>query len=223
VEGPHAVGEAVDAGATVVRVFHGSGDDYGSAVARRAGADAVAVTPGILAKLSTTESPQSPIAVIAIPGGQLPGGGDVVVTWGVGDPGNVGTLVRTAAAFGMHFAAGPGSADVWSPKALRAAAGGHFRTVVAEIGTLAELGDRTLLATVPSGGSPPASLPGGPLAILVGDEAAGLPDDVVQRAGLRVTIPMPGGSESLNAAVAGAIVAYEAARRRGAGRVTPKH
>lgn len=217
------MGEAVDAGAVVLRVFYERGDDDGRAAARRAGADAVAVTPRILAKLSTTGSPQSPIAVIAIPDERLPEDGDVLVVWGVGDPGNVGTLVRTAAAFGMRFAAGPGSADVWSPKVLRAAAGGHFHTVVAEIGALDELGDRTLVATVPHGGAPPASLPGGPLAILVGDEAAGLPDEVVERARFRATVPMPGGAESLNAAVAGAIVMYEAARRPGAGPVTAKH
>jgi len=212
VEGPHGVAEAVDAAFSVVRVFHVPEDRAGREVAVRSGAEAVAVTPAVLARLSTTETPQSPVAMVAVPRVPLPDTGDVLVAWGVGDPGNVGTLIRTAAAFAMSFASGPGSADPWSPKVLRAAAGGHFHTIVAEIASLEELGDRRLVATVPVGGAAVSGLPDGPLGILVGDEAAGLPDEVIA-AGVRVTIPMPGGTESLNAAVAGAIVAYEASRR----------
>jgi TrmH family RNA methyltransferase len=222
-EGPHVVGEAVAAGATVVRVFYEPGDEAGRTAAERCGAEAVIVTPGVLKKLSTTLQPQSPIGVAVIPEAVLPDAGDVLAAWGVGDPGNLGTLIRIAAAVGLFFAAGPGSADPWSPKVLRAAAGGHFRTVVANAATLADLGPRTLVATVPSGGVPPTGLPEGHVAILVGDEASGLPNDVVERSGCRVTIAMPGGMESLNAALAGAIVAYEASRRGGAGRVMGSH
>jgi TrmH family RNA methyltransferase len=117
----------------------------------------------------------------------------------------------------MGFAAGPGTADPWAPKVLRSAAGGHFRAGAARVGTLEELrtGGRLLVATVARGGMPPASLPRGPLAILVGEEARGLPPEVAGACDLAVTIPMPGGAESLNAAVAGAIVAYEVAGRHG--------
>jgi TrmH family RNA methyltransferase len=223
VEGPHAVGDALAAGVEIVRVFHTPDDGQGALVAERSGAEALVVAPEVLARVSTTQTPQSPVAVVAIPDTALPSTGDVLVAWGVGDPGNVGTLIRTAAAFGLWFAAGPGCADPWSPKVLRSAAGGHFRTVVCEVADLGGLGDRIVAATVPSGGSPPSELPGGPVAVLVGDESSGLPGDVVAQAGARVTIPMPGGTESLNAAVAGAIVAYEASRRGGAGSITAKH
>jgi TrmH family RNA methyltransferase len=214
-EGPHLVEEAVAGGADLRTVFHLPDDRIGPAAAARAGADAVPVTEAVLRRLATTEHPQSPVVVIAVGRDEIPDAGDLVVVWGVGDPGNVGTLLRTAAAFRMGFVAGPGSADVWSPKVLRAAAGAHFRTTVGTAADLDDLGGRVAIATVASGGRSPEDLPPQPVAVIVGDEASGLPTTVVDRCALRVTIPMPGGTESLNAAVAGAVVAYEAARRRG--------
>ncbi len=192
----------------VVCVFGTRGDPSIDA-ARSSGLDTVVVADRVLRRLSTTESPQSPMAVIRIPDQVIPESGHLIVSWGLGDPGNVGTLIRTAAAFGMGFVAGPGSADPWSPKVLRSAAGGHFRTPVGAVADLAGLGGRRLVATVARHGVPPGRLDGGrPSAVLVGDEAHGLPGDVVKAADVAVTIPMPGGMESLNAAVAGAIVAF---------------
>jgi TrmH family RNA methyltransferase len=127
------------------------------------------------------------------------------------DPGNVGTLIRTAAAFGWDFGHSSGTADPWAPKVLRAGAGGHFRVTIGAVGSVEELDDAglTTVATVVSGGAAPDALGSGRFAVLVGEEAAGLPDDVVAEAALRVTVPMPGGMESLNAAIAAAIVIYE--------------
>lgn len=213
-EGPNLVGEAAAAGAGLRTVFHLRGDPVGTEAAALSGAEAIEVSEEVLGRLSTTEHPQSPVAVMAIPPHRIPEAGDLLVAWGVGDPGNVGTLLRTAAAFEMGFVAGPGSADVWSPKVLRAAAGAHFRTAVAAASDLGDLGERTPVATVASGGTLPDDIPAEPVAVLVGDEAAGLPAEIVAACPVTVTIPMPGGTESLNAAVAGAIVAYEAARRR---------
>ena len=159
--------------------------------------------------MSSTREAQSPVAVIPIPAGEVPPGGRVIVVWGLGDPGNFGTLIRSAAAFGFGVLVGPGSADVWSPKVLRAAAGAHFRTPIGIASDLAAVraGGRLIVATVPRGGEPPGRLPGA-AAVLVGSEPHGLPGDIVAAADLRVTIPMAAGTESLNAAVAGAIVAY---------------
>ncbi|MBN2113778.1 MAG: RNA methyltransferase [Acidimicrobiia bacterium] len=215
-EGPHLLGEALAAGARIERIFARADDAISREAARRVGVDLVVVDERALRRLATTEHPQSPVAVFVIPDPPPVAAGDVLVAWGVGDPGNVGTLIRSAAAFGLGFAAGPGTADPWAPKVLRAAAGGHFRTGVTRLDTLDPLraGGRRLAATVARGGMPPAALPEMPLAILVGEEARGLPPEVVAGCDLAVTIPMPGGSESLNAAVAGAIVAYEAAQRR---------
>lgn len=215
-EGPHLLAEALAAGVRVERVFALEGDAASAAAARACGAELVVVDERGLRRLATTEHPQSPVAVMAIPPASLLAG-HLLVAWGVGDPGNEGSLIRCAAAFGLGFAAGPGTADPWAPKVLRAAAGGHFRAGAARVESLEELraGGRRLVATVARGGLPPAALPATPLAILVGDEARGLPAEVVAGCDLAVTIPMPGGMESLNAAVAGAILAYEVTVGRG--------
>ena len=211
-EGPHLVGEAIAAGVVPETIF--ALDEDASRWAS-SGAEVLSVTPEVLEKIATTETPQSPVAVVAIPDAALPAAGSVLVAWGVSDPGNAGTLIRTAAAFGFAYAAGPDTADTWSPKVLRAGAGAHFRAPIVQIESLDDLAGRTPVATVPTGGVAPRDLPQGDLAILVGDEANGLPAAVIDGAELQVTIPMPGGTESLNAAVAGAIVAYEAALKGG--------
>jgi len=203
-EGPHAVGDALIAGFPLETVFTLEGDvaDYGEA-------RVVTVTHQVVARIATTTTPQAPIAVAVIPESVIPKSGDLLVAWGVGDPGNVGTLIRTAAAFGFGFVCGPGTADPWSPKVVRAAAGASFRTAIGSAATIEELraGGRRVLAAVASGGDPPVRGPEA-IALLVGSEAHGLADDVVEAADLRVTIPMVAGSESLNAAVAGSILAY---------------
>ncbi|MFH1329245.1 MAG: RNA methyltransferase [Actinomycetota bacterium] len=211
-EGPHLLAEALWAGVRVERVFALEGDAASAASARACGAELVVVDERGLRRLATTEHPQSPVAVMVIPPASLPAG-HLLVAWGVGDPGNEGALIRCAAAFGFGFAAGPGTADPWAPKVLRAGAGGHFRAGATRVESLEALrsGGRRLVATAARGGMPPAALPAGPLAILLGDEARGLPGEVVGGCDLAVTIPMPGGMESLNAAVAGAILAYELA------------
>lgn len=214
-EGPHLLAEAVASGIRVEQVFALAGDAESASAAAACDAELILIDDRGLRRLATTEHPQSPVAVMLIPPAVLPATGHLLVAWGVGDPGNVGTLIRCAAAFGLGFAAGPGTADPWAPKVLRAAAGGHFRAGAARVESLDDLrvGGRRLVASVARGGIPPAALPHGPLAVLVGDEARGLPDAVATACDLAATIPMPGGSESLNAAVAGAIVAYEVAAR----------
>ena len=210
-EGPHAIVEAMRAGAVITTFFALDGDPIAEQLAN-ATCDIVFVTRPVLERLAPTATPRGPVAIVAIPSDEIPPVGDLLVAWGVGDPGNVGTLIRTAAAFGLGFAAGPDCADPWSPKTLRSAAGAHFLTSVGRAAEPAELaGDgRLIVATVPRGGDPPASLPNDlDLAVLVGDEALGLPMDIVQAADRIVTIPMPGGTESLNAGVVGAILAYE--------------
>jgi TrmH family RNA methyltransferase len=145
----------------------------------------------------------------------------VLVLCGLADPGNVGSLIRTAAAFGAGVIVGPGTADPWSPKTLRAAAGGHFRTTVEvapdiDPAALEARGWR-VVSTMVSGGMHPDELRTGRYAVMIGDEARGLSPEVAQ-SGQAVTIPMPGGTESLNAAAAGAVVLFALTKRaRGAG------
>jgi TrmH family RNA methyltransferase len=208
-EGPHLLEAAVAAGIRPKRIFVASGDAAGEALARSLGGQVLSVDERTLAKLATTATPQSPVAVIAIPDRPVPAGGRVLVAWGVSDPGNCGTLIRIAAAFGYGYLAGPESADVWSPKVLRAAAGAHFAARIGHVATLdaVRLGGRAVVATVARDGTPPGPLPDA-AAVMVGSEAHGLPDEIVSAADLRVTIPTSGAVESLNAAVAGGIVAY---------------
>jgi RNA methyltransferase, TrmH family len=211
-EGPHLVEEAVKAGAPLVEIFALSDDSDSARWARSAEVELVVVGEEALRRLSSTQTPQSPVAVMQIPERPLDPGRSVLVAWQISDPGNLGTIIRTAAAFGLDVGVMAGSVDPWSPKVLRSAAGGHFQTVVGSIDDLGSL-QAIKVATVLSGGTSPRSLPAGRLALLIGSEAHGLPDDVVDKAEFRVTIPMTGPTESLNAAAAAAILAYEVSVR----------
>lgn len=212
VEGPNLVAAALAAGVRARRTFVVAGDDDGRRLAAALGGDCLTVDERAMARLATTETPQSPVAVLALPEERVAPGGRVLVAWGVSDPGNCGTLLRVAAAFGYGYLGGPGSADLWSPKVLRAAAGAHFAVAVARVDTLEQVraGGRVVVATLARGGVLPGAFPGS-VAVLVGSEAHGLPPELVAAADLRVTIPTTGAVESLNAAVAGAIVAYAGA------------
>lgn len=209
-EGPNLVEEAAAGGVHLIEVF-GLADDAGArTIAARTGAQYLACAPDVIRRLGSTENPRGPVAVATIPEGAAPIRDMMVVH--VSDPGNAGTLIRTAAAFGLDVGFGSGAVDVWSPKVLRAAAGAHFRTTIAgTVGALPPgLGS---IATVAAGGTPLPQLvstldPSRRWAILVGSEAHGLSPALVDSADVRITIPMPGGTESLNAAVAGSIVAY---------------
>lgn len=215
IEGPHLLAAAATGGALIDIVFALPEDGAAAAWAELAGADLVTVTTEVLARVAPTQHPRGPVAVAAIPEPLARLDTPCLVLWGIDDPGNAGTLIRTAAAFGLGVVTVAGTVDLWSPKVLRAGAGAHFATAIARLdgadpARLGEWGLRTV-ATVARGGSPPAALGPSdrPRAVLVGDEARGLPPEVAAAADERVTIPMPGGAESLNAAAAGAIVAYE--------------
>jgi TrmH family RNA methyltransferase len=157
----------------------------------------------------------------------------LAVLAGVQDPGNVGTILRTAAAFGATGAATAasgisGTANPFSPKALRASAGAALHLPVLAgmslsilLAQLKVAGVRTLASSVrePQDGEQPLLAPWEvdwcqPVALLVGNEGAGLPEEVERSADARIRIPMSSGIESLNAAAAAAVVFYEAARQR---------
>ena len=129
--------------------------------------------------------------------------------WRLADPGNVGTLVRTADAFGAAVALSDGCADPLGPKALRASAGAVFRVPLLAWDDAP--GER--VALVARGGRPLAELElAGPVTFLLGAEREGLPAEALADA-VPATIPTPGPAESLNVAVAGAIALYERSRR----------
>lgn len=168
-----------------------------------------------LQRLSGTETPRGPIAVVEIPDPVADVDDDVLVSWGVSDPGNVGALIRTAAAFGWSFGYVEGSADPWSPKTVRAGAGGQFQTSIWPISGPDQLAGWTMLASVVSGGEALEGITDEKVALLIGEEAEGLPEDVEASCSRRVSIPMTGPTDSLNAAVAAGIMVYELSKRRG--------
>ena len=138
------------------------------------------------------------------------GSRDVVLAlWRVSDPGNVGTLLRTADAFGAGISLSPECADPTGPRALRASAGAIFRVPCLEWDELPE----RRVALVAHGGVPLSELSlEPPLAFLLGSEREGLPDSLVTQCH-KATIPTTGEAESLNVAAAGAIALYELSRR----------
>jgi TrmH family RNA methyltransferase len=141
----------------------------------------------------------------------LPAGSrDVVLAlWRVADPGNVGTLLRTADAFGAGVALSPECADPTGPRALRASAGAIFRVPLVAWDDLPE----RKVALVAHGGTALADAPlEPPVTLLLGSEREGLPKSLVTQCH-KATIVLPGKAESLNVAAAGAIALYELARR----------
>jgi TrmH family RNA methyltransferase len=166
------------------------------------------VTPELLADVSTLPHPARAIAVFRRE--DLPAFEQRPVAlslWRVGDPGNVGTLIRTADAFGASVELSPGCADPTGPKALRASAGAVFRVPLGEAA-----GQRVGL--VAHEGRPLGELEfGDPTVFVVGSEREGLPEDALARCHVVATIPTSGPAESLNVAAAGAIALYEWSRR----------
>lgn len=131
--------------------------------------------------------------------------------WHVADPGNVGTLLRSADAFGAGVALSAGCADLTGPKALRASMGAVFRVPVSDFDEPAGL----RVALVPEGGAPLRDVElAGDVVFVLGAEREGLPEAVLARCDVRASIPLAASAESLNVAMAGTVALYELARRR---------
>jgi len=147
----------------------------------------------------------------------------LLVAAGLQDPGNLGTLIRSAEAFGATAVlTTPGTVSEWNQKALRASAGSVFRVPIVDIDAeqlvaLKSHGVRIIAAVTPDSDSDSvfdADLTK-PCALMIGNEGAGLSPELLALADSRITIPMPGRVESLNAAVAGSLLLYEVSRQRG--------
>lgn len=177
--------------------------------------------PEDISRISTLTTPTGPIAVFRFvdrePEELLSSMDRVLLLHGVQDPGNVGTAIRAAQAFGAGVALSKGCADLYNPKTVRGTMGSLFHVPIArEVETLdliqsAQNRRFTVAAAIPDGGKPPNSLPVGKLLILVGAEGGGLPKDVIVESDARVSIPAL--APSLNAAVAAAILLHEAYSR----------
>ncbi|HUB17383.1 MAG TPA: RNA methyltransferase [Acidobacteriaceae bacterium] len=235
IEGEHLLAEAVRSGLRLRTVFVRADPDERSL--RRLdrldippAVPLVSLNPAVFASAVETESPQGIAAIAEVPQFSLR---EVLsaprplllIAAALQDPGNFGTLVRSAEAFGAAgVLALPGTVSIWNGKALRASAGSAFRVPVlsekssAVFSALAEH-HIPVFAALPASADPDA-IPctraklAGPAAILIGNEGGGLSAELLEHAQARIAIPTPGPVESLNAAIAASILLYEAARQR---------
>jgi TrmH family RNA methyltransferase len=226
VEGATLVGEALDAGVELECLFvaHGARE----AVVARAAAAGVPVydlAPGVLARVADTVTPQPVLAVarrVDVALQDLEGASLVVVCVDIRDPGNLGTVLRTAEASGVGgIICCGGSVDVYNPKCVRASAGSLFHTRIVAggepvkvLGTLGGWGLRRLGTRADGGQAYYDADLAAPTAIVLGNEAHGVPASAAAALDGWVTIPMSGRAESLNVAMAAAVVCFEAARQR---------
>ena len=168
------------------------------------------VEPELLAGISTLAHPARVVGLYRTADLPREPRETTLALWRVVDPGNVGTLLRAADAFGAAVALSPGCADPLAPKALRASVGAIFRVPLLSFDEAP--GER--VALVAHGGTPLRELElTGPTTFVLGAEREGLPEEIVADSNYLATIATPGAAESLNVAVAGAIALYERSRQ----------
>jgi TrmH family RNA methyltransferase len=223
IEGVRLVEEAVRAKALVRLALHTDDLDARGRAAlhrlARLGAQVEAVSPRVMAAASDTQTPQGLLAVVPFPNFAISHLTFVIVLDRLSDPGNLGTILRTADAVGVDAAfLAPGTVDAHNPKVVRAAMGAHFRLPIVEA-SWNELKNRLAgvnvwLAEAREGEPYDRVDWRAPFALIIGSEGEG-PSDAARRfAPKRVHVPMPGHAESLNAAVAAGVLLFEAARQR---------
>ncbi len=235
VEGVHLVQEALRSGLAIEAVLiSAAGERHLAKLSPRLTREVLLLRTSdrLFESVSGTETPQGLAALVRpreIGFDDLLASGEplVVVLVGVQDPGNVGTIVRSAEAFGATgVVAARGTAQPFSPKALRGSAGSALRlpivSGIAPAVILAQLRVAGLQLFAASSAQtegaihPSAANFKEPCALLIGNEGAGLPPEVERAADVRVRIPLAAPVDSLNAAVAAAVLLYEAARQRNA-------
>jgi TrmH family RNA methyltransferase len=182
-------------------------------VAEGSGLEGEEVTPHLLAQVSQLGSGTRALGVYAQRWAPAPVGPVCLALWGVTDPGNVGTALRGALAFGAaSVALGPGTADPYGHKAVRASMGAIFSVPVVRVSNVGDLpGHKVALAA--RSGSPLSEVRGGDVTFVIGAEREGLPEGVIASCNATAHIPIE--SESLNAAMAATIALYEARGSRG--------
>lgn len=224
IDGPHLVAAYRQRrGAPQMLVVSESASSHGEIqglLAELPEVDTLRLADGLFREISGVATPVGILAVIALP--EPPTGvvqGGCVVLDAVQDAGNVGAILRTAAAAGIpEIVLGPGCAGVWTPRVLRAAQGAHFSLTIREQTDLAGMLQAypgTSVATVARDGTSLFSLDlAGEVAWIFGNEGAGVSGQLVGLASRRATIPLATATESLNVAAAAAICLFEGVRQR---------
>jgi TrmH family RNA methyltransferase len=226
IEGEHLLEEAVKSSQALKTIFVSERRAVPEFVPR--GIEVVRLANDVFQSCVETQTPQGIAALLVPPVStveeMLLGIPLILIAVALQDPGNLGTLIRSAEAFGATgILTTPGTVSAWNQKTLRASAGSVFRMPVAvatpdAMERLEQSGVKLLAALKDDARSIDdpslAETLQGPVALLIGNEGAGLSEDWVRMADERVTIPCPGWVESLNAAVAGSILLWEVSRRR---------
>ena len=229
-EGPRTVGEALAVGVVPTTVIVPESSERDRAVRDvcddlSGDVEVLVVRDKAFARLAPSVSPQPMLAIVPRPSAEIPaslGADDVVlVLVDVSDPGNVGTLLRVADAVGAVCVVCVGGSDPWSPKAVRSSAGSVLRIPVVAAGALADAahalkaaGCRLIGTDVRAGEPHDGGVLDAPVAIVLGSEPHGLDRSNDSLIDEWVRIDMPGNTESLNVAMAGTLLAYEARRAR---------
>lgn len=223
-DGEHVIGEAIAANVPIATLIARDATTPIARLARDRGADVYEASADVIAAASPVDTPTGVVAIAQwtpapIDSTVTSTPGLIVALVDVQDPGNVGSVIRSADAFGAASVVAVGStADPAGWKALRGAMGSTFHLPVGRT-TIEALVDRVkhvkarLVATTTRDAEPLEALRlHGPTVILLGNEGAGLPEAVLARADARVRVPMRAGVNSLNVSVTAALILYEAAR-----------
>ena len=216
IEGPHVLAAALGHGCKPIALLateEGAADPEINRLIGQSGLRPVLLSKGVFRAIVDAETPQGVAAEIAIPSADADLGSRAVFLEGIQDPGNVGGIIRSAAAFGVRTVVlDQNCADAWSPKALRAGMGGHFQLRIRSVAAFEDELTRfqgKLLCTVPRDGTllRDADL-AGHIGWIFGGEGQGVSAAAARHAALHITIPMAAGVESLNVAAAAAICLY---------------
>ncbi|HZU78773.1 MAG TPA: RNA methyltransferase [Acidimicrobiales bacterium] len=229
-EGPTLLATALDAGAAVESVFVApealSRPEVAGLLDRALGEGArvFELGPGVLERVADTVTPQPVLAVVRTPtpADGLEGRSFVVVCVDVRDPGNTGAVIRAADAAGADAViCCAGTADPWNPKTVRASAGSVLHLPVFSgddprraLVDLGRSGFRRLAAVAHGGTAYTDADLTGPVAVVLGNEADGVPDELLDEIDGRITVPMAGRAESLNVSLASAVLLFEVRRQR---------
>jgi TrmH family RNA methyltransferase len=224
IEGDHLLEEALASGQVVKSIFVSERRTPPGNLPR--GVEVIVLAQDVFFSCVETQTPQGIAALLVPPATpldrMLTGSPLLVIAVGLQDPGNLGTLIRSAVAFGATgVLTTPGTVSPWNQKCIRASAGSVFRIPLASatpevLGLLSEHRISILAAVRGNAPSMIETNLAEPCAIMIGNEGAGLPSEWLARAHRCMTIPCPGAVESLNAAVAGSLLLYEASRQRAA-------
>jgi len=230
IEGPNLLEEALRAGLRVLTVFVAQGAEHLlDELALPAESEVLLLPKALLDSALTTETPQPVAALVEPPNwawagildGRAKAAPLIVVLAGLQDPGNLGTILRSAEAFGAQAVLSlPGTVSAWNPKAVRASAGSLFRLPLLSVSAeecftrLRQAGVKILTTSVNGAEAANHIDLADPVALIIGNEGNGVSEELAAQADGAVTIPCPGPVESLNAAAAASVLLYEASRQR---------